>query len=47
MPPTTNDAPSFSLTQARGIVRDLFLPRQSLYWLDFLTTILLAMFAAL
>ena len=39
MPPTTNDAPSFSLTQARGIVRDLFLPRQSLYWLDFLTTI--------
>lgn len=32
-------ASSFSLTEARGLVRDLFTPRESIYWLDFLTTI--------
>jgi fatty acid desaturase len=40
-------AAAFSLTQARGIVRDLFAPREWIYWVDFLTTILLghAMYA--
>jgi fatty acid desaturase len=33
-------ASAFSLTEARGIVRDLFTPRESIYWIDFLTTIL-------
>ena len=32
--------PSFSLTEARAIVRDLFVPNQRIYWLDFLATIL-------
>jgi fatty acid desaturase len=32
--------PSFSLTQARTIVRDLFKPVAWIYWVDFLTTIL-------
>jgi fatty acid desaturase len=31
---------SFSLAQARGIVRDLFTPNEWIYWADFLTTIL-------
>jgi fatty acid desaturase len=31
----------FSLTEARSLVRDLFVPRQWIYWVDFLTTILL------
>lgn len=30
----------FSLAEARGIVRDLFVPVERIYWLDFLTTIL-------
>jgi fatty acid desaturase len=29
----------FSLLQARGIVRDLFVPREWIYWADFLSTI--------
>jgi fatty acid desaturase len=33
-------ASAFSLTEARGLVRDLFTPRQWIYWVDFLTTIL-------
>ncbi len=36
-----SSAPSFSLAQARGIVRDLFAPREWIYWVDFLTTILI------
>jgi fatty acid desaturase len=28
----------FSLTDARAIVRDLFAPREAIYWIDFLTT---------
>lgn len=35
------EASAFSLTEARGIVRDLFTPRESIYWADFLTTILI------
>jgi len=31
---------TFSLTEARGLVRDLFVPRESIYWVDFLATIL-------
>lgn len=31
---------SFSLAEARGIVRDLFVPRPWIYWVDFLATIL-------
>jgi fatty acid desaturase len=38
--PRAVDAP-FSLAQARGIVRDLFTPRESIYWIDFLATITL------
>jgi fatty acid desaturase len=34
-----SSAPAFSLAQARGIVRDLFVPREWIYWVDFLTTI--------
>src|SRR4029079_4983175 len=30
----------FSLAEARAIVRDLFVPDERIYWLDFLTTIL-------
>lgn len=33
-------APAFSLTEARALVRDLFTPRAAIYWVDFLTTIL-------
>ena len=34
-------APSaFSLAEARAIVRDLFVPDERIYWIDFLTTIL-------
>lgn len=36
-----NSALSFSLTEARAIVRDLFVPDARIYWLDFLTTILI------
>jgi fatty acid desaturase len=32
-------APGFSLTEARAIVRDLFVAHQRIYWIDFLTTI--------
>ena len=32
-------APGFSLTEARAIVRDLFVPNEKVYWIDFLTTI--------
>jgi fatty acid desaturase len=41
-------AASFSLTEARGYVRDLFAPREWIYWVDFLTTILVghAMYGA-
>jgi fatty acid desaturase len=35
------DAPQFSLAQARGIVADLFKPQLRIYWIDFLTTIIL------
>ncbi|MDX1946902.1 MAG: fatty acid desaturase [Pirellulaceae bacterium] len=34
-------APQFSLTEARGIVRDLFAPKEWIYWVDFLVTIFL------
>jgi fatty acid desaturase len=34
------EASAFSLTEARGLVRDLFKPRESIYWVDFLATIL-------
>jgi fatty acid desaturase len=37
---TKSDSPAFSLTEARAIVRDLFAPVESIYWLDFLATIL-------
>lgn len=37
--PSTLDRGPFSLTQARWIVRDLFAPREWIYWADFLTTI--------
>ena len=33
-------ASAFSLAEARGIVRDLFAPNEGIYWIDFLTTIL-------
>src|SRR5882757_7919114 len=33
------EAAGFSLTDARAIVRDLFVPDQRIYWIDFLTTI--------
>lgn len=36
---STSAHPSFSLTEARAIVRDLFAPREWIYWVDFLTTI--------
>jgi fatty acid desaturase len=37
----TGQTPLFSLAQARGIVRDLFGPREWVYWVDFLATIVL------
>ena len=37
----TSDRGSFSLTEARTIVRDLFVPVEPVYWTDFLTTILI------
>jgi len=33
-------APKFSLTEARALVRDLFVPNERIYWVDFLTSIL-------
>src|SRR4051794_35462146 len=30
----------FSLAEARAVVRDLFAPAERIYWLDFLTTLL-------
>src|SRR5438067_836219 len=33
------DLTSFSLAEARGIVRDLFAPDERIYWVDFLATI--------
>ena len=43
----TLQSPAFSLAEARRIVRDLFAPREWIYWVDFLGTILLghAMYA--
>jgi len=35
---SSSPAPHFSLTAARAIVRDLFAPREAIYWFDFLTT---------
>ena len=40
MSATSTLAPKFSLTEARAIVRDLFVPNERIYWVDFLTTIL-------
>lgn len=40
MTPLATPASRFSLTEARSIVRDLFVPRPWIYWADFLTTIL-------
>jgi fatty acid desaturase len=40
MPTVSQAAAGFSLTEARGLVRDLFAPRAWIYWVDFLTTIL-------
>lgn len=40
MPAASQAAPAFSLTEARGLVRDLFVPNAAIYWFDFLTTIL-------
>ena len=40
MPAGSQAAPAFSLTEARGLVRDLFVPKAAIYWFDFLTTIL-------
>jgi fatty acid desaturase len=36
--PSSSSGPQFSLTDARRIVRDLFAPREAIYWIDFLTT---------
>jgi fatty acid desaturase len=38
-------APRFSLAESRAIVRDLFGPKEWIYWCDFLTTILLGYLA--
>jgi fatty acid desaturase len=35
------EVPHFSLSEARAIVRDLFVPDERIYWIDFLGTILL------
>src|SRR5262245_7235246 len=38
--PTGNiETASFSLTEARAIVRDLFVADERIYWIDFFTTI--------
>ena len=39
MSATSTLAWGFSLTEARAIVRDLFVPNERIYWVDFLTTI--------
>jgi fatty acid desaturase len=44
MPVPSAESSSFSLTAARAQVRDLFTPRESIYWLDFLATILAGYF---
>ena len=36
---STTSNPPFSLTEARALVRDLFVPREWIYWIDFLATI--------
>ena len=36
---STTAHPNFSLTEARAVVKDLFAPREWIYWVDFLTTI--------
>src|SRR6478735_1694805 len=41
MAATPSSAASFSLTEARFIVRDLFVPDARIYWIDFLATIFL------
>src|SRR5262245_49117295 len=38
---TKPEVPHFSLPEARAIVRDLFVPDERVYWIDFLATILL------
>jgi fatty acid desaturase len=35
----SSEASGFSLIEARALVRDLFVPDERIYWLDFLTTI--------
>src|SRR5947207_11736979 len=40
----TTNANRFSLGQSRTIVRDLFVPREWIYWCDFLTTICVGYF---
>ncbi len=41
MDATPSPATGFSLAEARALVRDLFVPNEKIYWIDFLTTILL------
>jgi len=36
---TKPEVPHFSLSEARAIVRDLFVPDERIYWIDFLATI--------
>lgn len=38
--PAASSHSPFSLAEARGIVRDLFVPREWIYWVDFLTCII-------
>src|SRR5262245_36305069 len=44
-PTTRLKADGFSLTQARAIVRDLFVADERIYWIDFLTTIFIGYLA--
>jgi len=37
----SREGSAFSLTEARGIIRNLFTPKESIYWVDFLATILI------
>jgi fatty acid desaturase len=40
MPESPSEEFHFSLSEARAIVRDLFVPDERIYWIDFLTTII-------
>lgn len=40
MAASSSTATGFSLADARAIVRDLFVPDERIYWIDFLTTVL-------